>query len=662
MILAGGLDPASVAGALLAVPAVGVDVASGVEAPRVPGERPRKDPLAVALLAKRARAARFDRPNAPSGPTPVHPGLLEADARGHWGVERDFGGRFVPETLVGALEQLEAAYAALRHDPVFWAELRDLLAHFAGPPDRPLPRRPAGGGGPGGVRAPPSRPRHAGRRPPSRPASASTSSARTSPTPAPTRSTTPSVRRCLRTGSARPGSSPRPAPASTASPRRPPARSSACPASSTWARRTSGARRPTSCGCAPSAPRSAPSRPARRRSRTPSTRRCATGSRTSRRPTTSWAARWARTRTRRSCATSSAGSATRRRPSCRPSRGACRTSPSPASGAARTRSGSWPASSASHRCGSRWPRRPATGSRPGATRPRSWAGRRGSSTARARSCSRTATGRWSRRSAPRPGSTTRASVRSWPRSPRPAGSPSPAATDREAVAAMKATTLTEGILPALETAHAIAALPKLLAGSGGRAGTATRLARRDARARRLLGARRQGPRGPRAVRRRRALGGRPVSASPRPRPAPPRPARTTRQGPAASPMRSPAARADGRVALIPYIVAGYPDADGVPRRRPRRDRRRGRPARGRVCRTPTRWPTGRPSSAPPRSPSPPAPRWTARSTWSAGSPASGRASRSSRWATPTSCWAAATAGSAPVPWPRPARPARSWPT
>jgi tryptophan synthase beta chain len=41
-----------------------------------------------------------------------------------------------------------------------------------------------------------------------------------------------------------------------------------------------------------------------------------------------------------------------------------------------------------------------------------------------------------------------------------------AATDREAVAAMKTTTRTEGILPALETAHAVAALPKLLAGIG----------------------------------------------------------------------------------------------------------------------------------------------------------------------------------------------------
>ena len=45
-----------------------------------------------------------------------------------------------------------------------------------------------------------------------------------------------------------------------------------------------------------------------------------------------------------------------------------------------------------------------------------------------------------------------------------------AATDREAVAAMKATTRTEGILPALETAHAIAALPKMLAGVDGLAG------------------------------------------------------------------------------------------------------------------------------------------------------------------------------------------------
>ena len=134
VVLAGGLAPGNVAGALRAIPAVGVDVASGVEAPRVTGERPRKDPFRVALFVKRAKAARDDRPNTAFGPTPVHPALLEADAAGRWGMERDFGGRYVPETLMAALEELEAAYAALRHDPVFWADLRELLARFAGRP------------------------------------------------------------------------------------------------------------------------------------------------------------------------------------------------------------------------------------------------------------------------------------------------------------------------------------------------------------------------------------------------------------------------------------------------------------------------------------------------------------------------------------------------
>jgi tryptophan synthase beta chain len=134
VVLAGGLDPASVADIVRAIPAVGVDVASGVEAPRVAGQRPRKDPLRVAVFVKRARAARLDRPNLPFGPAPVHPGLLETDAAGRWGIDRQFGGRYVPETLMAALEQLERAYAALRHDPRFWAELRELLGRYAGRP------------------------------------------------------------------------------------------------------------------------------------------------------------------------------------------------------------------------------------------------------------------------------------------------------------------------------------------------------------------------------------------------------------------------------------------------------------------------------------------------------------------------------------------------
>jgi tryptophan synthase beta subunit len=134
LLLAGGLTPASVGGAIRSAPAVGVDVASGVEAPRETGDRPRKDPLKVAIFVKRARAARLDRPNLAMRPTPVHPGLLEADAAGRWGEDRAFGGRYVPETLMAALRQLEDAYAALRHDPRFWADLRELLARYAGRP------------------------------------------------------------------------------------------------------------------------------------------------------------------------------------------------------------------------------------------------------------------------------------------------------------------------------------------------------------------------------------------------------------------------------------------------------------------------------------------------------------------------------------------------
>ena len=134
VVLAGGLAPANVASALRTIPATAVDVASGVARPRVPGRRPTKDPLRVALFVKRARAARDDRPNVGFGPTPIHAGLLDADGAGRWGMERDFGGRYVPETLMAAVEQLEGAYDALRQDPVFWAELRELLGTFAGRP------------------------------------------------------------------------------------------------------------------------------------------------------------------------------------------------------------------------------------------------------------------------------------------------------------------------------------------------------------------------------------------------------------------------------------------------------------------------------------------------------------------------------------------------
>ena len=46
----------------------------------------------------------------------------------------DFGGRYVPETLVGAHEELERAYEAARADPGFRTELDGLLKHYVGRP------------------------------------------------------------------------------------------------------------------------------------------------------------------------------------------------------------------------------------------------------------------------------------------------------------------------------------------------------------------------------------------------------------------------------------------------------------------------------------------------------------------------------------------------
>jgi len=53
------------------------------------------------------------------------------DARGRFG---EFGGRFVPETLMHPVEELECAYQAARRDPKFQAELARLLKDFAGRP------------------------------------------------------------------------------------------------------------------------------------------------------------------------------------------------------------------------------------------------------------------------------------------------------------------------------------------------------------------------------------------------------------------------------------------------------------------------------------------------------------------------------------------------
>jgi tryptophan synthase beta chain len=55
----------------------------------------------------------------------------QPDSTGHFG---PYGGRFVPEVLMAPLEELEHAYHAASADPAFRAELTDLLHHYAGRP------------------------------------------------------------------------------------------------------------------------------------------------------------------------------------------------------------------------------------------------------------------------------------------------------------------------------------------------------------------------------------------------------------------------------------------------------------------------------------------------------------------------------------------------
>jgi tryptophan synthase beta chain len=70
-------------------------------------------------------------PIAPSPPLPAGGISQVPDAHGRFG---RFGGRYVPETLSAALDQLQAAYDEARADVAFQAELDHLLAAFVGRP------------------------------------------------------------------------------------------------------------------------------------------------------------------------------------------------------------------------------------------------------------------------------------------------------------------------------------------------------------------------------------------------------------------------------------------------------------------------------------------------------------------------------------------------
>ncbi len=66
-------------------------------------------------------------------PSQIQPNSLRQgpDARGHFGI---FGGRFVAETLMPLILELEKAYEEARRDPAYHLQLQDLLTHYVGRP------------------------------------------------------------------------------------------------------------------------------------------------------------------------------------------------------------------------------------------------------------------------------------------------------------------------------------------------------------------------------------------------------------------------------------------------------------------------------------------------------------------------------------------------
>ena len=72
--------------------------------------------------------------SAPASPVSASAGPISAvpDVRGRFG---EYGRRYVPETLMYALEQLTEAWEEAKADPEFHRQLNDLLTHFVGRPN-----------------------------------------------------------------------------------------------------------------------------------------------------------------------------------------------------------------------------------------------------------------------------------------------------------------------------------------------------------------------------------------------------------------------------------------------------------------------------------------------------------------------------------------------
>ena len=111
-LLAGGLTPENVDRAIGQIHPWGVDVSSGIETDGF------KDPEKMKEFVKKARKQEMTD---------------MAESRGRFGVH---GGQYIPETLMNAVIELEEAYLRYKDDPGFNMELSTLFNEYAGRPSR----------------------------------------------------------------------------------------------------------------------------------------------------------------------------------------------------------------------------------------------------------------------------------------------------------------------------------------------------------------------------------------------------------------------------------------------------------------------------------------------------------------------------------------------
>jgi tryptophan synthase beta chain len=126
-VLAGGLDPDNIAVAIARFNPWCVDTSSGIETDG--GKDPEKMKRAVEAAQEGTKMANNHDYKTGAAPKTGTEGGLSP----RFGIH---GGRYIPETLMNAVIELEDAYVKLKDDPAFNRELTALLNDYAGRPSR----------------------------------------------------------------------------------------------------------------------------------------------------------------------------------------------------------------------------------------------------------------------------------------------------------------------------------------------------------------------------------------------------------------------------------------------------------------------------------------------------------------------------------------------